>query len=432
MVSEKMRIDPCNKIRRQTIMARKMICCLLVGCVLAVSGAYADPQINPGSTAPPVGQFAEKGSVTIFGTGFGSKNQAPPISWDNFESNSHGNDLSYPEVGPKWSFLTQAPNPSYSKLQAHAGLLSGVVQWKQYSISSFGWSSGPGAPYNELYLSFWRYHDPQVPGELPTNHKLLYFYGTYTSETPQFMIGAIMPTRPNWQYAVQNNPTTNFPWPASASKSFAETSQKWQRWEVYVKLDNPYSSSNGELKGWFDAQPTLDMKNVRLTGVDGLFKGFRLGHMYQGYHPGGTDKTFFDNVYIDRTQARVEIGNAPTWSACTHREIQVPTAWQQGVVGGMDSITVTVNQGSFPYGSAYLYVVDNSGAWNENGYPITFERSTSWLANIVNRWQDGKIDDDALHRAVYWYMKGTMPTGDPMAELTETAITDAIAIVGEE
>ncbi|MCD6288604.1 MAG: hypothetical protein J7M12_05765, partial [Candidatus Hydrogenedentes bacterium] len=119
-------------------------------------------------------------------------------------------------------------------------------------------------------------------------------------------------------------------------------------------------------------------------------------------------------------------GNASTWSACTHREIQIPTAWSN------DTITFTVNQGSFPYGTAYLYVVDSTGAWNENGYPITFERSESWLAKIIKRWHNGEINDDALHRAVYWYIKGVWPTGDPMAELSETDIGNAIAIVGQE
>jgi hypothetical protein len=60
------------------------------------------------------------------------------------------------------------------------------------------------------------------------------------------------------------------------------------------------------------------------------------------------------------------IGNARTFNGCTIREIQIPTAWSD------NSITVTVNQGVFGSGmTVYLYVVDQNGAVNSTGYPIT-------------------------------------------------------------
>jgi len=81
---------------------------------------------------------------------------------------------------------------------------------------------------------------------------------------------------------------------------------------------------------------------------------------------GTKEKVYIDDPYIQvGTQARIEIGDNVTWVNCTHREIQIPTAWSSS------SITATVNQGSFKNGdSAYLFVVDGDGNAS-NGHPIT-------------------------------------------------------------
>jgi len=51
----------------------------------------------------------------------------------------------------------------------------------------------------------------------------------------------------------------------------------------------------------------------------------------------------------------VELGDASTYAASKHREIQVPTAWADG------SVSVKFNSGTFAAGStAYLYVTDSS------------------------------------------------------------------------
>lgn len=325
------------------------------------------------------GDLTNGATVTVTGTGFGTKTTATPISWDDFEGGTDGNQLGSPVIGPTWTFLTQAPNPSYSTQNKHSGLKSALIQWKIYSISSFGWDNK--GPYGELYLSFWRYMDPQVPAELPFNHKILYLFGDHNIypentdscgfETPQFMIGAVMWNSDHWRYAVQSCPTSQWVFPAGTPDNWAKTIQKWQRWEVYAKLDSPYTESNGQIKGWIDGQLIYNLSGLNLTDVNGLFKGFRLGNMFQGYHPDGTDKSYFDDVYVDFTQARIEIGDAPTWSANTHREIQIPSAWSA------TSTTITLNQGSFDtLEGKYLYVIDADGNVNANGYLLTTADTT--------------------------------------------------------
>jgi hypothetical protein len=74
---------------------------------------------------------------------------------------------------------------------------------------------------------------------------------------------------------------------------------------------------------------------------------------------------WLDDLYADCTAARVEVGNAATWAACTHREIQPWTAWADG------SVTVTVNHGTLPHGTQYLYAIKPDGTpFDTNGHPV--------------------------------------------------------------
>lgn len=78
----------------------------------------------------------------------------------------------------------------------------------------------------------------------------------------------------------------------------------------------------------------------------------------------------FDDVYIDDSWARVEIGNNSSYGSCTHREIQVPVSWNES------NISLEVNQGSLPSNTdLFLFVVDESGNAS-GGHPIRFGGGT--------------------------------------------------------
>ena len=76
-----------------------------------------------------------------------------------------------------------------------------------------------------------------------------------------------------------------------------------------------------------------------------------------------SNRMWADDVYLDTTWARVMVGDASTWSGCTHKEMQVPSAWSGS------SITITVHEGDFSsFSGKYVYVVDSEGRVNSNGY----------------------------------------------------------------
>lgn len=84
-------------------------------------------------------------------------------------------------------------------------------------------------------------------------------------------------------------------------------------------------------------------------------------------HPTWDGSYNYDDIYYSYTQARVEIGNAPTYAGSTHREVQLPKTWDPG------QITFTVNKGSFSGGSSqYLFVVDQDGAASP-GRPVVID-----------------------------------------------------------
>jgi len=49
------------------------------------------------------------------------------------------------------------------------------------------------------------------------------------------------------------------------------------------------------------------------------------------------------------------VGDNAVYADCTHREIQIPSVWND------TDITATLNQGSLPDGTAYIFVVDSDG-----------------------------------------------------------------------
>jgi hypothetical protein len=81
---------------------------------------------------------------------------------------------------------------------------------------------------------------------------------------------------------------------------------------------------------------------------------------------------YYDDVYIDDSWQRVEIGNQPIYANCTHREMQIPMAWED------QKIQFKFNQGSFANGqTVYAFVVDNNGVPNEKGVAINIGQTAS-------------------------------------------------------
>ncbi|OFZ18392.1 MAG: hypothetical protein A2X94_14965 [Bdellovibrionales bacterium GWB1_55_8] len=77
--------------------------------------------------------------------------------------------------------------------------------------------------------------------------------------------------------------------------------------------------------------------------------------------PSSTVTTYLDSIYIDHSFARVELSDHADYSLAAHREIQVPVFWSDM------EVRFQLNKGSFPPGTYYVHVVDESGTPHSAG-----------------------------------------------------------------
>jgi hypothetical protein len=133
--------------------------------------------------------------------------------------------------------------------------------------------------------------------------------------------------------------------------------------------------ADGTMKLWIDGvlvdNTTTLITNASADGAAVNKRPYNLG-FYDSWPPSDSPDpemfAYYSDIYVDNTWARVEIGNASTYDACTRRETQVPTGWTDS------SLILQVNQGAFLSGqSVYLYVVDANGQVNSNGFPVVID-----------------------------------------------------------
>jgi hypothetical protein len=141
---------------------------------------------------------------------------------------------------------------------------------------------------------------------------------------------------------------------------------QWYRLEYYLYAGTQ-GATDGIARGWLNCNSVYLEVLASQKGVflidSRRFSAIWIGHYFDITH--GSLQSWTSDAYIDTTPARVEMGNASTWAACTHREIQIPTSWSSS------AINITLNRGSFgSTDSVCLYVVDASGAVSP-GYAVT-------------------------------------------------------------
>jgi len=121
---------------------------------------------------------------------------------------------------------------------------------------------------------------------------------------------------------------------------------------------------------------------LRFLGIGGFARVPRTNNGVNSFR-------YFAGVYMDDTRARVMLGDDPDIASCSVLEPQIPSAWSDG------SITVSVNLGELPdAGTAYLFVFDADNASNPTGFPVTFPCAAAeeTAAETVDPAPDGLTD----------------------------------------
>jgi hypothetical protein len=410
---------------------RKLSILLLIVSTCCMSAlAFGEPRVSGVS-----GTFQEGEVITITGSGFGTKTNTSPLLWDDFEEGRDGISVTSLTTRAWTQFVAPGNSITYSAENNLPGsmLCSKHTMQKRdgSNLAELMWLADK--PTEKLFISFWVYFqwaDLVCPecGDgypYPSRHQIkLWRVRNFPNndalalKDQHWSSGDGMGEGHYYQLDVPA-PYKGFYYPEARPQDGA-----WYRVEFQVQQSTP-GVSNGSIEIWHSQQSgpiakVADERAIMTRTVSDLWNQIQLGQCPTNNY--ATLVTYYDDVYLDNAWSRVVVGDSGTYDACTRREIQIPSAWSD------NSITIAVNTASFPYGAAYLYVVDGQGARNSVGYPITIQQSPKWLANVISRWQAGSLIRNDVNRAVYWYLKGKAPVGDPMSELTEEDIGNAIKL----
>jgi hypothetical protein len=390
------------------------------------------------------GTITDGGSVVIAGSGFGSTHagilDAKGIQFlkSNIEAGTNGENVSLPTGWATDTTDASFEAPHYSTSKVRGGSVTKAMQARipsgapgQYG-SGFWYDYGAGG-ISQVYASWYVYPNlvsmndsadqgqwkilRLTPGDrglhTDTRHNV-YFAVQSVNEYPAAPLLATGteylynyccdadPTTPSYgcqtdgstaapPYACYNNvnpgwnPTGNindagFGWD---TRPWIGANNRWLRFELFAKWGTADT---------LDGQITLVISDQSVTPKYYVNWDATMTHggnaevwrylNWQNYWGNGSNEAYFyfTDVYVQfGTQARIEICKEATWATRTHCEIQYPIAWAE--TG--DSITVTVNKGSFGAEGAYVYVVDSSGAVSD-GYGVTFDGGPGGIKSGVS------------------------------------------------
>jgi hypothetical protein len=352
----------------------------------------------------PSGTLTDGASFPITGSGFGTKPQAAPLHFDRFESGTAGANLisgDAPTVGSGYTAISINSSttvaPRYDSSQAFSGSKSLLMDYTaSITASSCSARVNLGGAQQEVYYSYRT--RKQIVGTQNTSSGQwnIKYARVGNVANGSFDSAASAPIFDNYieqggtaQSGPDNTTMRQYESsPDSVSAWYGGQPLSWDAWhrlEGYCKLPSPFNTATGKRYfkknmaaagtfssypgGWanpngvpgfpttaYDGAPWNTFTGVTaFTGFNTFITPFYCRESYSIY-------LWIDELWIDTTQARVEIGNAATWSGCTKRCPQPATAWADG------SITVTLNKGNMSTGeSAYAFVVKTDGTILEHG-----------------------------------------------------------------
>jgi len=364
-------------------MKKIIIILLIVLMPLYVSAAPAITDLN--------GSVTDDQPLTILGSNFGNNGLA--IEWlggqsGPIESGSDG--AQFASTRENWSEVVYPAR--FDDSRAYSYNKSLIFDSTIDNTGRFGLSYDTGGNISFAYVSYYAYFDnnSRSAGQWKM-YRCMPVASVVDSNTPQLIMfnkrnfggGSNIEWRPQTQSAVNK----------SLSDGALPNSGEWCRIEMYLQP----SSSNGAADGYgqvWTHRPgvSIDLiynENNMLSYGSSDNRKWRY-HVFQNYMGngyGGTTgtKVWMDDIYISNTKARVEIGNRSTWSNCTQREIQYPTAWSN------NSISFMLNRGSIQDGdTAYLFVVDANGDVS-GGRQITFGGYHNPLSVLITSPTTGNV-----------------------------------------
>ena len=303
---------------------------------------------------PTVSKVAlQNGTLQISGSGFGShaNNNEGSFKWDgtspicakfkDFEDGQIESQGFTIENGytKEWYLSTSGTrtNSRYSGVRDYVSTRLAMLKYVQSNKST-----------GKLYVSFYiKYIGNPGGGKI-----WRWYFGNNSAKDDLYV--ALTESNSLHSHSEATSDAVDY-WGYTAPKS------EWHRYEFIMEYDG---GGKGSMRGYVDGKFLNEETNYFSNASwSPSGHGVQWGFMSEPYDDGR--QWHFDDLYVDYTQARVEIGNNASWSSCTVKEIQIPLSW------GTSSISVQPNNGAFNSGNkAYLFVVDENGNVSNNGQGV--------------------------------------------------------------
>ena len=346
-------------------------------CIFSAHYAVAAPVVQNAS-----GKFNHKSTVTITGSGFGTKGTAAPVIWDDASGNNILDkwDGAWPNNNASYNTAYRAPmrgiglphnNVSRYIAGAHAqgsGAQGGynVIFFKYRTISSYPaytyaswyeraddkWVFGGDNNYKTFAFS-----EGQGPYNMPNNWYLAFntpLPDSNTSTGASYILG----DDSNFTTLLWTDVNGNSHWWGAAINPMSGV---WKKVETEIKYTN---QNDGYIKLWENGA-----LRINYAGPTDKYPGKQRTEGPGGYARmyGQTNNwRYWSDVYFDYSRARVVLANNANIAKATIIEPQIPSSWSNSSIG------ISVNLGKFTSGqTAYLFVFDPTGVPNTTGLPIT-------------------------------------------------------------
>ena len=351
----------------------------VIYALFSIAQAVAAPVILPDS-----GILNDGEQFTVSGAGFGEKTTAPPIVFEDFDGSGpsgtelrdvsadlwtvHDNETSGGQGNLGTAYFTILNLPTRSRdgsMFCNAWMNTGIGEGTIDTAAIEGMLTSKG------FYSLWIRYDA--------------FHSVFGSAAPQSLQMKFFRMFPAGDYDgfsnldVKHNPFFESGPSFRATLRYGSDSPdfdlgdwengSWTRVDMAVQHSSVPNAPDGRIYAWVNGRKVVpdevnftDFTDPMITHTDRKMDSFQFGE-WMGVSEdgiGGYANIGYDDIYVDNSWARVEIGNAPVFNDCTHREMQVPVAWAD------DKITFTVNSGTFLNDEKiYLFVVDENGIASE-------------------------------------------------------------------
>jgi hypothetical protein len=304
------------------------------------------------------GDFVDGESYVITGSGFGTKTTAAPILWDNITNSDYGTITDGATVpdgsGEVWEVnyndrvkFSTGTTRANSKPTYTATSSGATLENETRSKTKTG----------KVYVSWWFRPSTSIPGgehsskflRMSDSRSLTNMTFSWTQQQ-SIIYDAVNANVSDGGYDDYAAVSWHGSGMTGAAWNFCEVWFDTANHNYVIKVNNSTVTDYD-----WDADSDFDPNIFWLIGWDG-----------GGVSPPSLTWNI-DCIYWDNSFARVLLGNASTYAACTGFEMQPVTSWSS------TSITVTANKGART-GTAYLYVIDSDGTLvNSSGHEVTVE-----------------------------------------------------------